>query len=223
MVVVAVQFDYVERITGPTDAQPLALANGVVGQPIVPPQYIATSIHDIAGTHDVLRPILEEAAIVIVGDEAQIHRIMLAGDGQSSFSSDAAHFRLGVIAHREEDIAKFVLPHHTEDVALVLVLVDALEQVHRAIGLAADTGIVTGGKIICPQAASIVEQIVEADVTVAGKARIGCKPLAVAFNKEIHHVLLKRLLDVDQIKWNAQLIGHTAGVVDAFQATTLIG
>jgi hypothetical protein len=142
---------------------------------------------------------------------------------QASFRGDAPHLRLGVVADGKEHVFQFRLAKHAEHVALILALVHALEQMHLAVIAAAQARVVARGQVVGAQPPRIVEQIVEADVTVALQAGVGRHAAAVAVDEKIHHVTLEGLLDVDQVKGNAQFLGHPPRVVDALQAAALVG
>ena len=96
------------------------------------------------------------------------------------------------------------------------------QQLHAAVRLPPQEGIVACCQKIRPQAAGIVEQVIEANVPIAGQTRVGRKPGAIAINEEVDHLFLERRLDVDQIEWHAQPIGHAAGIVHALLVAALV-
>ena len=169
----AVKLDDVERLAGPADAQAFALTDGVGGQPLVLAQDAAADVDHRAGAHGVRRPVVQEAPVVVIRHEAEVHRVMLAGDGQTALGGDAADLRFGIVADGKEDAAQFVLAQHAEHVALVFAFVDGFEQEDFAVCVAAQAGIVAGRQVVCAKPPRVVEQIVEADVAVAGEAGIG--------------------------------------------------
>ena len=130
---------------------------------------------------------------------------------------------LGEVADGKEHILQLLLAHDAEHVALVLGFIYGFQQVNCAVGLAAQPGIVPGRQVVCTHAARVVEQIVEADVAIAGDAWIGREAVRILGDERVDDELLERLLDVDQVEGNAQLVGHPARVVYAVQATAFVG
>ena len=76
-----IQFQHEKGLTRTADAQSLALTDGVAGQPGMFAITATGAIDNGTGAHGVRGPILEEATIVVVCNEAEIHGIMFAGNG----------------------------------------------------------------------------------------------------------------------------------------------
>ena len=89
------------------DPQPLALADGVVGQPFVIPS-ARRLIYDRACHWSRLASLASvashEAAIVVGGDEADLLALGLGRHRQAALSSHRPHLALGVLAEREERV-----------------------------------------------------------------------------------------------------------------------
>ena len=127
LVLAALQGHDVQRRGGPTQAQPPALADRLVGPVRCACRGRCRSRRRFSpGVIAVGRPFREKAAVVVIDHEAEIHRIMLAVDGQVAGGSHPAHFVLGVVTDRKEQVVQFARPQHAEHIGLVLVRIHGL-------------------------------------------------------------------------------------------------
>src|SRR6185295_8329132 len=127
----------VPGVACPTDADALALAYGVEGEPDVLAEDLPLGRLDRAGR---LRQVaVQELAERPLADEADAGRVLLGVVRQPGLERDAAHFALLQIAHREYHAGELLLRQAVQEIALVLAAVLAPEEAR-----AVDPGVVTG-------------------------------------------------------------------------------
>src|SRR6185369_2933108 len=81
---------------------------------------------------------------VLLRDEADLVRLLLAGHGQAGRAGDLAHLRLRHLAEGEERVAELLLGELEEEIRLVLGAVDGLAQLERAVAGAVDPRVMPG-------------------------------------------------------------------------------
>ena len=89
-------------IAMPADAQPPALSQGVVHQPVMPANNLAVHRNHIARLCGQI--LAEEGLEMPLTDEANTGRILLLCHGQAVLQGDFAHLRLGHTANRKDGL-----------------------------------------------------------------------------------------------------------------------
>src|SRR5207302_3988250 len=92
------------------------------------PQLAPLGVHDRPRQKAGREPLLEQAAVAALADEADLLALRLVGGRQAECAGPLPDLRLEHPAHREPDGAELALPQLVEDVGLVLALVHGLAQ-----------------------------------------------------------------------------------------------
>ncbi len=153
------------------DAEPAALAERVALEAAVPPDHRALFGLDRARPPG--QPAADKIAEGPLADEADSRRIALVGDRQPALAGDAPHFRLGEAADRELAGSELSGIERVQEIALVLVAVDAAQQPP-----AIDARVVAGRKALGTQPARVLEPDAELHLAVAehvGVRRTACR------------------------------------------------
>ena len=108
------------------NAKALALADGVVHQAMVAADHFTFGGFDVARLG--WQVLLEEVAEAALANEADAGGIFFLGGGQAVFFGDGAHCRFFQLTDREQGAGNFLAADGVQEVALVLVRVQALEQ-----------------------------------------------------------------------------------------------
>ena len=111
---------------GPTEPEPLALADREPVGAVVLPELLAGLVEDRAAlVGGALAELLAQpAGGVAVRDEADVVAVRLVRDQQAALGGLHAHVRLGRAAEREHRVPQLLLVEHAEHVGLVLAVVD---------------------------------------------------------------------------------------------------
>ena len=219
-VVGGIEFDDVERF-GRGDAEAFALADGVEFDAVVPPQDAAMDVHDVAGVFLDEFGLLEEAAIVFVGHEADFHALFFVGGLEMAFAGDFAGVALGHVAEREEGAGELFLFEREEEVALVFARVFAFLE-EEAVGTLFDAGKVAGGNVLGAKLSGAADECAEFEFFVAHDARVGRAASFVFFGEVVDDLLLEIFGFVDQVIGDAEFVGDGAGIHDGLRAAAFV-
>jgi hypothetical protein len=107
------------------------------------------------------------------------------------------------------------------EVRLVLLRVASLAQ-PPASAVVLDAGIVTGRHVRRAQRTRLLQQRAELQFLVAEHARAGRAPRAILGHKRVNHQLVKPLLLVHDVVWDAELLRHCTGVRHRLRPATLV-
>ena len=80
----------------------------------------------------------------------------------------------------------------------------------------------TGCQVIGAQRQGVVQQVIEANIAIAGQTGVGSDAAGVALDKGIDHPLTEDLLHVEQVEGDVQMRGNPAGVVRGCERTTAV-
>ncbi len=150
---------------------------------------------------------VEEVAERPLADEADAGGILLLGVGQADLGGDLAHARLRDLAQRKQRARELRLVQPVQEVALVLGVVERLEQLEAAIDLA-HAGVVARGDGVRTQRHGVVEEGLELDLGVAQHIRVG-RAASGVFAQEIReHAVLVFGGKVDRLHVHADQVGH---------------
>ena len=197
-----------------TDAQALALADGVVHQPVVLAQHAAVvEGADFARLHRQVAH--QELAERTLPDEADTGGILLGGHMQPRLGGQPAHIALVQAAEREQRLRQLCLIEAVQEVALVLGAVLGLEQlvVDTTVVLPAPhLGVVTGGDALGAQPHGVIEKAAELDLGIAQDVRVGRAPGLVLAQKIGEDALLVLLRKIDHLEVDADDVAHRRNV-----------
>src|SRR5690606_30407955 len=101
--------------------------------------------------------LLEEVAEAALADKADAGGVLLLGGRQLIFLGDGAHLGLFQFADREQGTADLLAADGVQEVALVLVRVEALEQLAAVVDVAA-AYVVAGGDQVGAETQRVVEE-----------------------------------------------------------------
>ena len=202
------------------DAQPLALADGVVHQAVVAADHLAVGGFDVAGLGR--QVLLEEIAEAAFADEADAGGVLLLGGGQAVLFGDGAHLGLFQFAHREQAAGDLFAAHGVQEVALVLVRVQALEQLAAAVNIAA-AHVMAGGDQVGAEHQRVVEERLELDFPVAQDVRVRRAPGLVLGQEVLEHVVPVLGGEVGRVQVDAQLVADGLRVREVFPGGAVFG
>ena len=212
------------HIHGPAegDAQPLALADGVVRDSPVAAQNMAFRIHKIALRGFFSRIALQKTGVVVVLNKADFLAVRLVRHAEPGFLRHAAGLRFGVCAQGHQRMRELVLCQGIEHIALVLAGRGLFQQPAPGAVLL-DHRVVPGGDVIIPQQPRLLQHRVEFQVPVACNAGIRRAARRVLPGKILDDVALELLGEIQDQMLDAQLVTHPARVVDVVQGTAAPG
>src|SRR5215213_4085102 len=102
-------------------------------------------------------------------------------------------------------MAKLILPHDAQDIALVFLLIHTLPQNVLAIFLM-NPRIMTCCKIIRAESKSILLQEVKTNMAIAFHAGIWRETITVRINEKLHHSGAKDLFGIENVKGNTNMV-----------------
>lgn len=202
------------------DAQALALADGVVHEAVVAADHLAVGGLDVAGLGR--QVLLEEITETALADEADAGGILLLGGGQAVLFGDGTHLRLLQLAHRKQAAGDLLAAHGVQEVALVLVGVQALEQFAAPVHIAA-AHVMAGGDQVGAQHQGIVQERLELDFPVAEDVGVRGTPGLVFGQEVLEHVVPVLGGEVGGVQVDAQPVAHGLGVRQVFPRGAVLG
>lgn len=204
----------------PAYAQPLALADGVVHQAAVLPEVFALQAVNLPRLRR--QVLLQEIAETALPDEADTGGVFFTGGGQLMLRRQAAHLGLGEFAQGKQGLLQFTVANRVQEVALVLVVVQALEQGALASAGAAPR-VVASGDIVGAQELGIFQECLELDFPVAEYIRVRGATGAV-FRKEMgEHVVPVFGGEIGPVQCDAQTVRHRLGVGEILFRGAVLG
>ncbi len=157
----------------------------------------------------------EEGGVVAAGDEADLLRIGLGGDGEARLGGQLADGWLLHFAEGKEGVAELVLSEAEEEVGLVFRAIGgAGEDPAVADGVEAIASVVASGDAAGADLAGGDQELIELDVIVAEGAGDGGAAGEVVGDEGLDDVGLEALLLIDEVVRDAELFGDAAGIVD---------
>src|SRR5207248_564146 len=166
---------------------------------------------------------VNKPAIIVLRDEANFLAFSLTCYAHAAFRRHCPHLRLGVFAQGKAGVSKLLLVEYVQHIRLILFWIDASPQSALACyRMVIYTHIVTRCQVIGIKRQGAIEQQGEADMAVAGQARVGCAARHVFLGEEVDHVFLEFLLHVDQVKWYIKHTRHAPCIIDGFKGAALI-
>ena len=202
------------------DAQALALADREAERALVAAEDRAGLVDDVALR--LAQAVREEALGVAVGDEADVVRVRLLGDGEATVLGLRADLVLRGerVAEREERVRELTVVKHTEDVRLVLGHVGGAVQLARAVVAHDHLGVVAGADRVEAEGEGLVEQGRELDLLVAAQAGVRGAAGLVLGDEVLDHVLAEALGEVPHVERDADDVRGAAGVARVLDGAT---
>ena len=198
------------RILHAADAEPLALAQGVIHQALVLADDLAVHGFDGAGLGG--QELGQEVLELALTDEADTGGVLLLGGDEVELLGDAAHLRLLQIPDREQALTHLGFAQGVEEVALILVVVETAQQARAACAVVT-AHIVAGGDVGGTQLfGGKLEERLELDLLVAQDIRVRRAPRLVLFQEVLEHVVPVLGGEVDGVQLHAQLVADGLGI-----------
>src|SRR5690606_18062357 len=151
------------------DTQALTLPDGVVHQAVMASYDLAINGLDGAGLGR--QVLLEKVTETTLADKTDASGVLLLCCGQAVFFGDGSYLRFFQLANGKQGLAQLLAAYGVEEVALVLVRVQALEQFAASVDIAA-ANIVPRCDQVGAERQGIVEECLELDFTVAEDVRV---------------------------------------------------
>ena len=192
------------------DAKPLALAQGVVHQPLMLADDLAVHGFDGAGLGG--QELGQEVLELALTDEADAGGVFLLGGDEIQLLGDAAHLGLLQIPDREQALTHLGFAQGIEEVALILVGIEAAQQA-RAAGAVVTAHIVAGGDVGGPQLfGGKLQERLELDLLVAQDVRVRGATRLVLFQEVFEDVVPVFGGEVDGVEFHPQLVADGLGI-----------
>ena len=196
------------------NSEPPALAERIVDDPLVAPQDIALRIHEIAGRTLRAAVALDKAGVVAVRNKADILAVVLLGIPKTALRGDLTGLVLILVAERELNVSQLLLRQNIEHITLILGRVERLQkEVAAPLRIIFCPSVVAGCQNIAAQFLHLGEEMLKLEAAVALDAGIGCAAVKILIDKRLDDFLCKKILIVDDMIRDADLLGDAAGVL----------
>jgi hypothetical protein len=126
----------------------------------------------------------------------------------------ALGFRLQQFADREDRLRELFLAQQREEVGLVLVRVEAFEEIERPVGILASARVVAGRDDVVAVLERLAQEDAELHLAVADDVRVGGQAAAVAVDEVLDDRVAVVLDEVDDPEGQAEVRGDRLGVAD---------
>ncbi|MCY1510468.1 hypothetical protein D9M68_448460 [compost metagenome] len=166
--------------------------------------------------------LLEEIGEAALADEADAGGVLLLRRGQAVLLGNRAHCRLFQFADREQGAGDLLAAHRMQEVALVLVRVQALEQFGAAVDVAA-AHVMTGGDQVRAERQGIVEEGLELDFAVAEDVRVRGAPGLVFGEEVLEHVVPVFRREVGGVQLDADAVADGLGIGQVHLGGAVLG
>src|SRR5699024_1918485 len=143
-------------------AQPFALADGVVNEPVVLADGLAVECAPRNANRAGLagQMLAQEAFEITLADKTDAGAVRLVMHGQAVVTGNGAYFRLVQFAQREQRPGQRPGRNSSQEVALILARIDATQQL-RVVSAVLDTGVMAGGDGVRTEAFGMVQKRIE--------------------------------------------------------------
>src|SRR5438552_1277345 len=206
--------DHVHRLAEPA-GEAATLPDGIAREARVLPHHVA------AGRHQ--RPrrerrrvgrqmTLEHAHIVIIRDEADLHRLDLLGGHETEPPGDGSRLALGQIADGRQHPRHHAPVDAPEEVRLVFPGIAPAEQ--RAI---ARNRVMAGGHVRAVERVRVVQEVAELGERVAAHARDGRAAARVLGDEVGDHIATEAVFEIQDVVRDPELVRHEPGVGDRIE------
>src|SRR5437899_2820133 len=206
--------DHVHRLAEPA-GQTATLPDGIAREARMLPH------HGAAGRHQ--RPrrerrrvggqmTLEHAHIVIIRDEADLHRLDLFGGDEAEAPGDGSRLALGQVADGRQHPRHHAPVDAPEEVGLVFPGIAPAEQ--RAI---VRDRVMAGGHVRAVERVRVVQEVAELGERVAAHARDGRAAARVLGDEVGDHVAAEAIFEIQDVVRDPELVRHEPGVGDRIE------
>ena len=210
----------VARVFQTADAEPLALADGVIHQSMMVADDFAFGRLDLAGLGG--QVLLEKVAETTLTDEADAGGVFFLCCGQFVFFRDGAHGRFFQLADREQGLGDLLAAHSMQEVTLVLVRVQAFEQFGAAVDVAT-TDVMACSDQVCAEHHGVIEKCLELDLAVAKDVRVGRTSGFVFSQEMLEHVVPVLGGKVGGVQFDADFVAHGLRIGQVFAGGAIVG
>jgi hypothetical protein len=152
---------------------------------------------------------LQHRYVVIVGNEADLHRFLLIGGGESQPAGIGAGLLLAQLSNRSQHSRDHRPVDAPEKVALVLAPVAC--PVERS---TPGNGVMASGDVVAVQRVRVGQQVPKLGEGIAAYAGNRRPPPAVLAHEVLDHVEIEPVFQVQNVVRNPQRGGHIAGIID---------
>ena len=155
---------------------------------------------------------LEDADVIAVGHEADLHGLGLVRRGEAEPPGERAGLRLGQRAHGRQHPLHDRAVDAPQEVALVL-----LRIVTPVESPVARDRVMPGGDVATVERVRVCEQVAELGEGVAPDARNGGTAVTVLAHEVLDDVQVEAILEIEDVVRDAEHVGHVARVVDRIE------
>ena len=193
-----------------SNAQPLALPQGVEGQALVP-----THLEPIGGDNWPglgWQVLVQEGPKGPLADETNAGGVLLFGIGQANLCSNATHLGLAQVPNGEDHPLELVLGKAMQKIALVFGWVQPPQKLHLAGLQTPHAGVMARGDGISPLGHRVVQKRFELDFGIAQNIWVGGATGGI-FPQELgKNTVFVLGSKIHGLQLNAQGVGHGGGV-----------
>ncbi|MPL79216.1 hypothetical protein SDC9_25091 [bioreactor metagenome] len=210
--------DDVKRLAA-ADAEPAALADGVMDHAAMRAQHLARQIDDLARIGGARAQLLDHAGIAAVRHEADVLAVGLVGDRQAVFRGERPGLGLrGEMAEREAQEGQLLGRGREQEIALVAVRIGGAMKLRPGRPDPA-LDVMAGRHAIGLEILRGLEQVLELHPLVAADAGHGGGAGEIGIGEFLDHRLAEGVLVIEHVMRKAHRLGDAAGVVDVLART----
>src|SRR5437667_2597162 len=206
--------DHVHRLAEPA-GEAATLPDGIAREARVLPHHVAAGRHQrprrerrrVGG-----QMTLEHAHIVIIRDEADLHRLDLFGGDEAEAPGDGSRLALGQVADGRQHPRYHAPVDAPEEVGLVFPGIAPAEQ--RAI---VRDRVMAGGHVRAVERVRVVQEVAELGERVAAHARDGRAAARVLGDEVGDHVAAEAIFEIQDVVRDPELVRHEPGVGDRIE------
>ena len=191
-------------------ADALALADGVAVQAAMLADRLAGGVRDRSGGVGDMP--LQEVLHRHLAEEADALAVLAFGVRQLRVGGELAHLGLQQFADREDRLRELFLAEQREEVGLILVRVEAFEEVERPVGVRAATRVMAGRDDVEAVLERLAQEDPELHLAVADDVGVRGEALAVAVDQVLDDRLTVVLDEVDDPEGQAEVLCYRLGV-----------
>ena len=203
--------------------EPAPLAQRIMDDSLMTPQYIALSVNKISGRTVTAAVTADKAGVVTVRDKADILAVFFFSVPEAALRGDLSRRVLVLVPQRELYMGQLVLGHHIEDIALVLGGIEGFEQkVPAGLRIIFGPGIMSRDQKITSKFFHLRKQMLKLQLPVAFNAGIGRMAMQIFIDERLDHFLAEKVFIVYDMVGNTDPFCYAASVLCIFKRAACI-
>lgn len=204
------------------DPEAFSLAYGVEFDPVVMTENDAVAGDDFASMSSHEIGSFEEASVIAIWNEANLHTLLFVGGAQLAFACEVAGVGFGHFTEREKSTSELLLAQGEEEVTLILARVASFAEQRAARSRTFNACEVARCDEICSELIRARDEGAELEFLIAHHARIGSASGFVFIGEVLDDLLLELLGFVDEIIRDAEFVANGARIHDGLGAAAFV-